>query len=690
MATGTGGRLREHVYLPRPPPPTASRAALWPALWPALLAALTCICILLLPAPIAAAGGYEETELRLKNAGIDEGMREEIHTAIRRGVARLRALQLRRGNIAGTAGQTVLAGLALRHAAIPDGVEGAERAINWLLKRAPKTVRNSTYEAGIMCMLLQAAGSHPKVLRRIHAQLAKGARGSAGYWGYASAGGKPPSNLSTAQFACLGLWAAERAGAPRADKTWRLHVEALLRAQGDGGSWGYQPRPGQVAGAPVLLRRPYPTGTFMGLANLLLAEQALKEALTDEPELHARMLIARAKALAALRRHVQWVLVAPGQAGPLLNMPLYRLYALEKVCIFSSLEDVGGVQWYREGARVLLDTQAPDGGWPRLLTAPASRRRAPAQSSAQDTSLALLFLLRTSASYHPTTPRPVDTRRVVVTPHGAEPTAPEPAAPAAAPPLMSASKALTRLEAALRRDHLRRLAPLRDALLLVRRTYAAAFVEGAFASPGHAAWAARAERLLLAYAVRFTTAKAAGRLLWQALSLDALESLAGAHSRVGRPLMKLVLEREPGNSFRPDFAFGWYGAAIDALRRLRPPGLAAWLGTRALSPDLADAWRSSATLCALGGMAEELSGSLRYVATRSIFTRMQPVLTRSLGNLAVRALVRDVRTAVQRLARGSKALALPQLEGATLKSTGPDLLRWWARHRKSDDPLWQD
>ncbi len=222
---------------PRPPPslairnptPTACRSTLSQGVRRAALPALLLLLTLCGP---AWAEGYEETEARLKAAGIKHKLRLEIHEAIRKGVAVLRKVQFKNGSILGQGSQTVLGGLALRHAAIPEAQKGARAATKYLMRFHRKLLRNRTYEAGLGCMLLQAMEvekAEKKFLFQIHDRLRRAPKSDHGYWSYRSAGGDPTPNLSTAQFAALGLWSAERAGAKTATKAWRTHLEALLR-----------------------------------------------------------------------------------------------------------------------------------------------------------------------------------------------------------------------------------------------------------------------------------------------------------------------------------------------------------------------------------------------------------------------------------------------------------------------------
>ncbi len=646
--------------------------------------------------------GYEETELRLKTAGIDAALRGRIHEAIRRGVTVLRKVQMRDGSILGNDGQTTLGGLALTHAAIPEGQKGGRAAMAWILRRAKKKVANQTYQAGLAAMLFESherGRAEQKYLVHLHGRLQRGPKSDHGYWGYRSAGGDPTPNLSTAQFACLGLWAAERGGAKPAPKAWRIHLDALLASQTHAGSWGYYP-----ASSPLQGRRGlhgYPTGTFMGLANLALAREALAEQLAADPELEARVRVAVAKGTASLRRHAQWILTADATPGQLGHYPYYRLYALEKACVFLDLEDLGGVRWYEEGARQLLAQQLPKtGGWGSYLTDAQrkdfARRRLTVQPLAQQTAFALLFLLRASAAFHPITPRPILKQKArVVTPQGKTPAgegeADEDRPAKRAPPLMLAQGAVARLEKALDGTRLATLRPMLDAMRLVGRMLRASrTADGGFATPGHETWARRVEAVMLRIATRFQSAKANDRVLWWALALASLEALPDLHPRIGPRLMEAVLSVERDVTFRPSFRYVWYATAIEALRRVDPPGLATWLGERAISDDPHLGWRSSAAMTALGGMAPAMTGRQRHGAARSIWRRLDMLQRKSGGNLLEGDLMRDMIVLTHRLAAASgRTQGLPPVGTLDPAETIADLRAWWQVHDDPGDPLWQ-
>jgi hypothetical protein len=205
------------------------------------------LLLLLFLVAFARADGFDETEHRLKKAGVDAPLREEIHRAIRDAVHRVRARQDRFGRVApdhtesqGT-GEIALVALAFRHAAIPDAVAGVPPAIRYLLEHRSRTCLDRTYEAGITAMLLATDRSQPRFLGKLHAKLSRGPQTGSGYWSYGTSSTEGSANLSTAQFGALGLWAAERRGQEVAERAWRLHLETLLRAQEVDGSWAYIP-----------------------------------------------------------------------------------------------------------------------------------------------------------------------------------------------------------------------------------------------------------------------------------------------------------------------------------------------------------------------------------------------------------------------------------------------------------------
>ncbi len=657
------------------------------------------VLLLLLLAPLlvcltaptrAAADDFGETEHRLKTAGIEPDLRKRIHAGIARAVAWLRAKQNpRKGSFSRDIGHTVLAALALRHAATPAALEGSAAALVWLRKYAEGHLQSRTYEGGIAAMLLDANKSDDALGRKIHKQLAIGP-GKSGWWGYSPSGTHGRANLSTAQFGALGLWATERRGAPLARAAWLRHLSGTMREQLADGSWTYAPLGGGQQNARY---GGYATGTFMGYAGIVLASNALKDDMPEDEDFLARLAIVSARAEGALRRDVQAVLGSPGTALTMSTNLFYRIYALEKACVFAGHTDVGGVDWYREGANILLRGQLRDGGWGVTSLGGATVRRpgtprVTVRSNTIQTAFGLLFLLRASESYRPLTPRPVD-RKPVTTPTGDEPPEPEDLPPP--PPRLSiANKILDRLEAHLGAPGVPRLAPYLSAFRFIRRTYPRARTKDGFLSPEHDAWCRRADALLLRAVTHFTAAPGSAR--GPAVSLEALKTLAVSHPRVGLLLMRRVATMRHDRSFSRHLHSAWYAAAFEALRRLAPAGIDAWLAGRMVTPDLKQAVRSRAALVTLGGRAFFMTGAQRHATARNLLAGLRPLFIRgAITDPGLKRMVRALAFTLQRLATpaAEQGLALNHHAGLATHDAQA-IMRWWQAWRAPTASIWQD
>lgn len=355
----------------------------------------------------------------------------------------------------GVRGVTLLCALALRHAGTPASVAPVEKAVAHLFPAAGTAADDlpgDVYGASIALMLLHAIGRDQPEAPLLAARLARGLDAGTGWWGYGTPKGAVTTpyhdgtpNLSTAQFACLGLWAARRMGIEVAPSVWQTHAEALLTTQSARGSWPYGPKGTRGSWERSTPGRDgYFTGTCMGVANLLLAREALKGIPDVQPEFSARIEAAIQRALDSMgadgmtrlrdprggemyfdggavvqNKTVPFSVLSPGFG------PYYTLYALEKACLFADWEALkskakaGKVAWYASMATWLLSMQDADGGW-----APALPKGEPEQpTNVVDSALALLILVRSPQTAHPTTPRDVDARpRGPVTPgEGADP-----------------------------------------------------------------------------------------------------------------------------------------------------------------------------------------------------------------------------------------------------------------------------
>ncbi len=272
--------------------------------------------------------------------------------------------------------------------------------------------RGDVYQAGIVCMLVEAYGD-PSFLPSLRAatRYLLEVQGPEGSWSYTRrfpeavfrdpaadrviqvSGGVPldggdaapavsritdwkdglDGDNSVSQYALLGLQAASRAGVRIDPEVWRRSLESFRSRQGDDGNWYYHGKS----------RTGYGSMTCAGICSVAIArhEQGEKEPAADP----------------AVQNGLEWlgrsfsVDVHP-QHNPPKQWRFYYLYSLERVGRVLGIDFVGTHEWYPEGAKHLVDSQAADGSWvgdseekdPRLAT-----------------SFALLFLTRSTPSLRP-------------------------------------------------------------------------------------------------------------------------------------------------------------------------------------------------------------------------------------------------------------------------------------------------
>jgi hypothetical protein len=189
---------------------------------------------------------------------------------------------------------------------------------------------------------------------------------------------------SNTQFALLALWAARRHGVP-IERTMRLAVQRFRLSQQPDGTWTYH-YPTGGAGPKMQSSRSMTTVGLLGLAigHGLDAEEGTK------PPLDRQVLAG----FATLSREVG---EPTGQMDRRLPLPeLYFLWSVERVAVLYNLPEIGGRDWYRWGAEILVSNQAKDGSWPiESAPSPAALNYFGSPSYVR-TSFALLFLKRSN------------------------------------------------------------------------------------------------------------------------------------------------------------------------------------------------------------------------------------------------------------------------------------------------------
>ena len=328
---------------------------------------------------------------------------KEIARAIERGVAFLKETQSEQGHWDEPAarehrlGMTALAGLALLENGVARDATAISRARAVVVELAAAS--DQTYDIALAILFVARCqqgrrGEFDALIQTLGRRLAGGDQ--EGIWTYnVPRSGQepeaPPSrsrrgerkktvrrNLffrgqgdnSNTQFALLGLWAAGRHGFD-SDQPLESIDRHFRSSQLRDGRWGY--RLG-MSGTDSM--------SCAGLMGLAIA--------ASRPSLAERQTArARGAALAADPAFIA-ALKAVGQDArrASLHSDIYYLWSLERVCVALGLRSLDGFDWYAHGARILIDRQLEDGGWPQDRWG-----RLPG------TSLALLFLRKANLAF---------------------------------------------------------------------------------------------------------------------------------------------------------------------------------------------------------------------------------------------------------------------------------------------------
>lgn len=145
------------------------------------------------------------------------------------------------------------------------------------------------------------------------------------------------------------------------------------------GAWGYFVRkhpqvPEQV---PDL---GYGSMVCAGLTSLVIAQSELLFQKEMDDDVKKRVDSAVKSGLAWLQHHYS-VRGCPPSAGFWSVFYMYYLYSIERVGVLLGVKEIGGHDWYQEGALLLVRAQRPDGSWMSYDQLPIV-----------DTAFALLFL----------------------------------------------------------------------------------------------------------------------------------------------------------------------------------------------------------------------------------------------------------------------------------------------------------
>lgn len=294
---------------------------------------------------------------------------QQVRRAVQRGVEAIRARQKPDGawtDHSQPGGSTCLATLALLQAGERPDLDPVKNALQ-VIRRVPDQY---VYVTSLKIMVLAKAG--PDEYRREIYQAAQwliGAQNRMGLWSYQGADER--FDHSNSQFALLGLHAAAEAGIKIPATVWQKAQAAVLRTQNSDSGWGYQ------ANGPS-----YGSMTAAGVADLLVLGNKLPQGQEVEFRNGVAPNCGKYRTNQPLAKGLDWLArnfrvdTNPQTNAAHLH---YWFYAVERCGILSGQRYLGRHDWYREGAALLVQTQAGDGEWNNNLI---------------DTCFAVLFLAK--------------------------------------------------------------------------------------------------------------------------------------------------------------------------------------------------------------------------------------------------------------------------------------------------------
>lgn len=348
-----------------------------------------------------------------------------VQQGIARGAANLRS---RLGELKGS--DKTLAYLALFKAGeAPDGPIMAE-AVAHIMANFKDGKYNEppehVYEAAIEITLLADLDAE-KYLPQIQliANYLISEQRSYGTWTYpgTKGDGSPNGDMSITHYACLGLWAAERAGAQVDPQVWQRALDKIGGSSNPDGGFSYWPgtRIGEGDGQSMMNMTVNTVGTVLiGIMNLepkrmpkfdggnivqvatgpkpkaeappKKPEGALEAVnLDDAADKEKTAVVAKGRvpdrAFGAMQGAYRWIIPRFDTINKNSGSKAYYYYSLERMASLANIQKIGDRDWYNECADYLLAEQKADGSWAMSTQF----------GNTNDTSFCVLFLTRSTA-----------------------------------------------------------------------------------------------------------------------------------------------------------------------------------------------------------------------------------------------------------------------------------------------------
>ncbi|HLQ36386.1 MAG TPA: hypothetical protein VK348_01195 [Planctomycetota bacterium] len=305
--------------------------------------------------------------------------KEELEDRIQHALAEARSallVHLRSATEAvGAPGELALLVLAALH----DGVRDDDKTFAKARRRLADAKPEATYDLALRLLVLEADATFPgrdKLAAGDTRQLLQNAKAGAFFY----MPNPTAWDLSNSQYGALGLRAAVALGQDVPHRVWSALADTAMEAQRPDGGFVYRATDDPRSG--------YLSMTTAGIAVLKICEQALTKPGRTIPEIDKRV----AKAWKWLDKHATEI----GKSE--IPWSYYAHYGLERAAILSDVQTIGGVDWYRAGAKMFVDQQLGNGGWSsptdRMLGHGAGAGVAAGNGSPVSTAFAILFLRR--------------------------------------------------------------------------------------------------------------------------------------------------------------------------------------------------------------------------------------------------------------------------------------------------------
>jgi hypothetical protein len=300
----------------------------------------------------------EATEAEKRNY-----VEKNVDKAIERGLRTIRETQLPSGRFQTSHPHGVTALSLYTFLALGGTLEdpAAAKALDWLLNNPIDWnghVRTGTYQISLIAVALSYSIPHlvkgeqrnqaVSMLQRAADWLVS-AQAPGGGWSYSlkTSGWHDHSN---SQFAVLGLRAAANAGAKVKREVWEREFTHYKTSQLADGGWGYR----ACYSPRARLNQSTSTMTAAGVMGLAMAIGSLRsvrpEQMSADPAIR--------KGLEAMKD--QWTQGLKHNLKELGGEP-YLLYSVERACMVTGQRRLGTIDWYVEGAWLILKQQNPDG-----------------------------------------------------------------------------------------------------------------------------------------------------------------------------------------------------------------------------------------------------------------------------------------------------------------------------------------